>query len=38
MKCGDCTLCCKLLDISWMNSPVNEYCKECDINIGCKNI
>lgn len=36
MECGDCTLCCKLLDISWMNSPVDEYCKECNIGVGCK--
>lgn len=33
--CGDCTLCCKLLDIPWMNSPVNKYCDKCDIDKGC---
>jgi len=36
MKCDGCTLCCKLLSISWMNSPEGEYCKECDQDIGCK--
>lgn len=35
MECGDCTLCCKLLDISWMDSPVNQYCQQCNIDIGC---
>ena len=22
-------MCCKLLDIPWMNSPAGEYCKKC---------
>jgi hypothetical protein len=36
MECGGCTLCCKLIDIPWMNSPAGEYCRECEINKGCK--
>lgn len=36
MECGECTLCCKLLNIPWMNSPANSYCKECNIGVGCK--
>jgi len=30
MKCGECTLCCTLLDIPWMDSPAGESCKYCD--------
>jgi len=30
MKCGECTVCCTLLDIPWMDSPAGEPCKYCD--------
>lgn len=36
MECDGCTLCCKVLDIPWMNSPAGEYCKECEPGVGCK--
>lgn len=36
MKCDGCTLCCKLLDIYWMDSPKGEYCKECEPEVGCE--
>jgi len=36
MECGNCTICCKILDIPWMDSPAGEYCKECNEGIGCK--
>ncbi len=36
MNCDGCTLCCKLLKISWMDSPAGEYCKECHPNVKCK--
>ena len=36
MQCDGCTLCCKLLPVPWMDSKAGEYCKECDIDIGCK--
>lgn len=36
MKCDGCTLCCKLLDVKWMDSPAGEYCRECDPDVGCK--
>jgi len=36
MKCGECTLCCKLLNIPWMESPINSYCSQCEIGVGCK--
>lgn len=36
MECGGCTLCCKLINVPWMNSPAGEYCKECVAGKGCK--
>lgn len=36
LKCGECTLCCKLLNIPWMDSPAGELCKHCDEGKGCK--
>lgn len=33
--CGECTLCCKLLHIKEVDSKPNEYCKHCDLNVGC---
>lgn len=36
MNCDGCTMCCKLLNISWMDSPQGELCKECDEGKGCK--
>lgn len=35
-ECNGCTLCCKLLDVHWMDSPSNVWCKHCDIGSGCK--
>lgn len=35
IDCGGCTLCCRLTNIVYMNSPQGEYCKECNPNIGC---
>ena len=36
MKCDGCTMCCKLLNIEWMDSPAGEYCKECEPGKGCR--
>ena len=36
MECDGCTLCCKVLDIPWMDSPRGFYCKECEPDVGCK--
>lgn len=33
-KCGECTLCCKLLLVSVYDSPMYEYCKHCTAG-GC---
>jgi hypothetical protein len=35
MECGECTLCCKLIDIPWMKSPPLEYCSKCIPGKGC---
>jgi len=36
MECDGCTLCCKLLDIPWMDSPSGHVCKFCEIGVGCR--
>jgi len=36
MECGECTLCCELLPVPWMNSPAGHLCNECDEGQGCK--
>ena len=36
MDCNGCTICCKVLDIPWMDSPVGFYCKECEPGVGCR--
>ena len=35
-ECGECTLCCKLLETHDMPSEIGVYCIKCDINKGCK--
>lgn len=35
-ECGNCTWCCFFLDVPDYNSPVNEYCSNCEPNVGCK--
>lgn len=35
MKCDGCTLCCKMINVSWMDSPAGEYCNKCEENKGC---
>ena len=36
MNCDGCTLCCKLIDVPWMDSPPGNQCKECIPGVGCK--
>ena len=33
MECGECTLCCSLLPIEWLDKPANTPCIHCDA--GC---
>jgi hypothetical protein len=35
MECGECNLCCKLLDVNWMNSPTGEWCEHATPGKGC---
>jgi len=30
MECGECTLCCELLPVKWLNKPENTVCAYCD--------
>lgn len=34
-QCGDCTLCCKLLEIHDIPSAIGEYCQYCKVSNGC---
>lgn len=36
MECGECTMCCELLEIKWLNKPINTICRHCELNKGCK--
>ena len=36
MNCGNCTMCCKLLNIKETESKPGEYCKHCNPGTGCK--
>ena len=37
-ECGNCNLCCKLTSIDFMEprKPSYQWCKHCDIGVGCK--
>lgn len=35
-KCGECTMCCKLLGIPELNKPKDKWCQHCDIGKGCR--
>lgn len=35
-ECGECTLCCRLLEIKEANSLANEWCENCNPKKGCK--
>ena len=35
MNCGECTLCCKLLETHDIPSKIGVYCEHCDILLGC---
>ena len=34
--CDHCTLCCKLLEIKQAASPRGEWCRHCEVGVGCK--
>ena len=35
MECGNCTMCCLLLNIKETDSIPTVYCKYCNPNVGC---
>jgi len=35
-SCGDCTMCCKVLEVNSMNKGQFQWCPECDIGHGCR--
>lgn len=34
--CGSCSLCCKLMDIPELDSPVSSWCRHCRPGHGCQ--
>lgn len=36
MDCGNCTACCKLLELHEIPSKIGELCQHCDEGKGCK--
>ena len=34
-RCGDCTLCCKVMAIEELKKPVNSWCPHCKHGLGC---
>lgn len=36
MECGNCTACCKLLNIQETDSKPGDYCKYCNPGVGCR--
>jgi hypothetical protein len=33
--CGNCTLCCKVMEITELSKPVGKWCHNCDVGVGC---
>jgi len=36
MKCGNCTLCCRLPVVPSLNKEKGVWCEFCEIGVGCK--
>ena len=34
--CGECTYCCKVVEVTELNKPSGVWCENCDIGRGCK--
>lgn len=34
-KCGDCSLCCKLLHVIELDKRAGTWCEHCDVGHGC---
>lgn len=35
-RCGRCTLCCKIMEITELKKPVGSWCSHCDPGKGCR--
>ena len=35
-RCGDCTMCCKLMGVPEIRKPAGTWCQHCNIGKGCK--
>ena len=35
-ECGSCNLCCKLVPVPALKKDSHEWCKNCNIGVGCK--
>lgn len=36
MECGECTLCCLIMPVPWMNKEPSIWCDECSVGLGCR--
>lgn len=34
--CGTCTLCCKVLGVTDLNKPRDQWCPHCEVGRGCR--
>src|SRR6516165_8015076 len=34
-SCDGCTLCCKLMEVGEITKPEGQWCKHCNIGVGC---
>ena len=34
--CGTCTACCRVYAIPELGKPAGEWCRHCDVGVGCK--
>ncbi len=35
-RCETCTLCCKILSVEALQKPQGQWCKHCDVGVGCR--
>jgi len=33
--CGTCNACCKVFEIPELTKPAGDWCKHCDVGVGC---
>lgn len=35
-SCSGCTMCCKVMGITELSKPPQQWCSNCDVGVGCK--